>query len=361
MFSHNMNSRNAWNDFYNTQQPTPINKQTYGSRLSSSSESVYVSNCLFRSINSASDGGALSCINSVVYFLTESSSFSSCITSGRIGGAIYFYNTNDGQSALYEVCFNNCYSTNTTLPSRGQSAYMCVKDNYTSKNYVNYSSIVRCATENSSSWFTLYLGYGKHCCVSINSSMNKCGYRSGIHCIPFFNSTSVTCSLSYSSFADNNASVSGCIKLERGGAKYEVKSCIVLRNTQVDLDSEGTIIIFGNTTIEDSCILENKATYIFFIQSSSYTTIFSNCLIDSTSNNQNLTIQNTVSKCFVLELSLMSTHDCHAEYVSHSTKKVICNTYKIIHHQARISDFFSLSCVFMITFIQQNPSGDCFY
>jgi hypothetical protein len=357
-----MNSRNAWNDFYNTQQPTLINKQTYESRLSSSSESVYVSNCLFRSINSASNGGALYC-SSTKYLLVESSSFFSCKTSSN-GGAIYFYNSNDGQSALHRVCGNNCCTTSST---NGQFTYISVKDSISNKNYVNYSSFTRCVNGYSGSWFTVYHYYGKICYTSDNSSMNKCGYRTGFYCYTSTNSAGTL--LTYSSCTDNHALSAGCVRYEGSGAKNEIKCCNILRNTQ-DTTSEGTFVTSQNLMIEDSCILENEATNIFYISSSTDKIIISNCTVDKTTYNQNLVIQKTVTRSFILALNHMSTQSCHAEYDTVGSLTVIpqCSCSIIIeqvvlhtcnHHRARISDFFTLSSVFIIAFIHQNPSGDC--
>ena len=85
---------------------------------------------------------------------------------------------------------------------------------------------------------------------------------------------------------------------------------------------------------------------------------------------RNVVTQNTVTKSFIHGLNHISTQNCHAQYdsagtltaipyVSHTTKKVIYYTFN--HCQARISDFFSLNWVFMVTFIYKNPSGDYWY
>jgi predicted nucleic acid binding AN1-type Zn finger protein len=94
------------------------------------------------------------------------------------------------------------------------------------------------------------------------------------------------------------------------------KSCNILRNTQVS-SSEGTIKSDGNLMIEDSCILGNTATNIFYAYSSYIITLsLSNCTVDKTSNNGYLTTQNTVTKSFILGLNNMSTQNCHSEYDS---------------------------------------------
>ena len=120
-------------------------------------------------------------------------------------------------------------------------------------------------------------------------STNKCATYSVISCYSFTDSSSVTCSLSYSSFADNSAIVNRCIYFENSAAKYEMKCCNVLRNTQIGSDSGGIISICGNMKIEDSCILENNANYIFYSFYSSYIFTLSNYTVDKT----------TIGKCLI--------------------------------------------------------------
>jgi hypothetical protein len=358
-----MHNRIAWIDFYNTQQPTPIDKQTYTSRLSPSTSSVHVSNCLFKSITSTDSGGALFCSTSVIYFLVESSSFFSCKTSASNGGAIYFSNSNNGQSVLYEVCSYDCCSGSS---SNGQFAYIYMSNSASSKICVNYSSIVRCLNENSGAWRNLYLYYGINYCPSINMSMNKCQSVSGIYCFSYIDSNSVTCSFTYSSFVDNYTPGYNCLYLEKNDVNYEIKYCNIIRNTQVST-AEGIIHSDGNLVIDDSCILENNASRIFYSDYSTYTVILSNCTVDSTTTNQNLILQNTVTKSFIHALNHMSTENCHIgydavgyltaiPYISHTTKKIHCYTNNGIHNHARISDFFSVNWVFMVAFIHAHPS-----
>jgi hypothetical protein len=123
------------------------------------------------SFNSTSydNGGAL-CCTSVQYLLVESSSFFSCKTGSQSGGAIYFYNTNNGQCALQELCVNDCCSTYNGY-SNGQFVYIVVHNTATSKNYVTYSSFARCVNENSGSCRNLFLYYGKIICPSVNITM----------------------------------------------------------------------------------------------------------------------------------------------------------------------------------------------
>jgi hypothetical protein len=351
-------SKTTWNIYFDG---------TVSSRQTPSGANVYVSDCVFSSITSSGHGGALSC-TSASYFLIESSSFFTCKTSVDYGGAIYFDNSGSGQSVLHKVCCYDCCSTYTST-SYGQFVFISVNNAVSSKNYVNYSSISRCVNEKSSSRDTLYLCYGKIYCPSVNSSMNKCQWFSGICPHPFTDSNSFTCSLSYSTFADNIANGYSCILLWMAGSRQEIKSCNILRNTQSSLDSYGTILTYGYLTIEDSCILENKANRIFH-QRGSYTITLSNCTVDSTSNNGYLTIKNTVTKSFIFALNHISTRNCHSKYdsvgyltpnlqsPSSSKKQRLYYTSKIFFHQCQLSDFFSLTSVFIFNFIHPYASCD---
>jgi hypothetical protein len=360
-----MHSRTAWSDYF-TGSPTNFNSTTYGSRQTPSDSNIHISNCLFRSISSGSFGGALSC-TSMTCLLVESTSFFSCKTSSSSGGAIYF--SNSGQCVLYEICGYDCCSTHAN--SYNQFAYIQVNSAALSKNYINYSSIVRCVSEISGSHPMLNLGYGKICCPSTNISMNKCHHYSGIYCWPSVDSNSFTCSFSYSSFTDNTAIQNTCIHFWSGSAKFEIKNCNILRNAQGNLGSTGTFYTYGNVFIEHCCILENKATNIFYTYSSTIT--LSNSTVDSFSNNGCLTTKNTITKSFIFALNHMSTLYCHSEYDSAGHLTPIIQTPSPSKNQklyytrekcfcnSRLSDFVSLLGVFIFNFIHVDSSSDPLY
>jgi hypothetical protein len=350
--------RTAWNDHFPGTEPTnTYYSQKITSRQTPSVAGVYVSNCLSSSITSSSDGGVFYC-TSVTYFLVESSSLFSCKTSGSHYGAIYFSNRNSGQSVLHKVCCNDCCA-NTYY----QFARINVNNIASSKNNVNYSSFARCLNQNSNSHYILALQYGKICCSSINISLNKIYGYSGITSWPTLDSNSVTSLFTYSSFSDNTATGYVCFWLNTVSANYEMKSCNIIRSTQVSLDTYGTIYISGNLMIDDSCILENIANRIFH-QGSSYTVTLSKCTVDKTTSTGSFVIQNTVTKSFIHALNHMSTRNCHSEYDSagyltpilqtptSSKKPVICYTYGRCFYQPRLTDIFSLTCVFIFNFIQ---------
>jgi hypothetical protein len=353
--------KSSWNDYFGGFPATTLSGQ-YNSRQNPSSLSIYVSNCLFNTFTSTSDGGALYC-DSSTSFLIESSSFFSCKTSSSKGGAIYF--TNSGaQSVLYGVCGNDCCSTYTGA-TNFQFANILVKNDVSGKNYVNYSSIVRCVNERSSSHHVFRLYYGKICCPSVNVTMNRCYYYSGITCCSFADSSYVTCSLLYSTFVDNNA-LDHLIFFFISGPQYEMKCCNILRNTHPH-SYFGIVSTWGDLLIEDSCILENNAKYVFY-SGTSYTITLSNCTVDKTTISVgSLTLQSTVTNSFIHGLHHMSTQNCHSKYdsagyltvipnISSPSKKVFCYTNKINHCQGNMGAFFSIAWLLIFTLIHPNPS-----
>jgi hypothetical protein len=359
MFSFLLLNRSAWDDYFPGINPTRnIKQQEITTKPTISETSVFVSNCLFNRCSSITDGGALSC-TSATYILIESSSFFTCMTSDRYGGAIYINNTDNGNCVLHGVCGNDCCSTNTSSGSSwGQFAFIRVKNDLSNKNYVYYSSISRCVNQTTISRYTFWLYSGKIYCSSVNSSMNRFLYHSGITCYPYPDSSSVTCLLSYSSITDNIACGVSCICLHQSGAKHEIKCCNILRNMQGTPNSEGTIRSYGYMMIEDSCILENNATYTFYVLSSSTITI-SNCTVDNKTSYGNFTIQNTAMKSFIHGLNHIYTRNCHSEYDSVGTitavpyvsvKKIFCYTCERPRY-----NLFSLNYVFMVTFIHSFP------
>jgi hypothetical protein len=367
MSSFHLHSITAWNDYFSVNGPTNFDSKTYSSRQNPSNSYVYFSNCLFISISSTSGhGGALYC-TSATYFLVESSSFISCKTSGGYGGGIFFQNTG-GQSVLYNVCGYDCCSTHSN--PYYQFAYLYVNNAASSKNYVNYSSITRCVSEKSGSHYTLRIFYGKICCPSVNISMNKCQHYSVIYCDSYSDSNLVTGLFSYSTFTDNNAFGYMCICLWNS-AKYEMKSCNVLRNTQGDISSYGTFYTNGNTMIEDSCILENNANTIFYIYSNTIT--LSNCTVDKTTKYGNLIIQKTVTKSFIHALKHMSTQICHAEYdsagyltpniqtPSPSKKQKPCYTYHNFCQLPQLREIALVINILIFNFIHLDASFDLWH
>jgi hypothetical protein len=220
----------------------------------------------------------------------------------------------------------------------------------------------------SDSYNTLRLNYRKICCPSVNISMNKCQYRSAIYFYSSVDSNSLTSLFSFTTFSDNTANGHTCIFPWGGGGNrnVEFKSCNILRNTQGSLSSTGIIYSLDNLMIEDSCILENKADYIF--RANSYTITVSNCTLDSTSKAGSVVIQNTVTKSFIHALNHMSTQNCNSEYDSagymtpniqtpspSKKQKLYCSCEKSFYQP------LSFAITFVFNFIDPYASIDLWY
>jgi hypothetical protein len=142
-----------------------------------------------------------------------------------------------------------------------------------------------------------------------------------------------------------------------------MKCCNVLRNTQ-DTSTYGTLRFDGDTMIKDSCILMNTATYIFWAYSS-YVITVSNCTVDSTNHYNSLILTNTVTQSFIHALNHISTQNCASEYDSAGTLTAIAPpttmTKKEFHCSCNIQPgiryLFTLTYLFMVTFIHSTPSS----
>jgi hypothetical protein len=140
----------------------------------------------------------------------------------------------------------------------------------------------------------------------------------------------------------------------------KLKVATFLRNTQDDLNSFGLFYTNGNVKIDDSCILENKATYTFNIYSSTMT--LSNCTIDSTAKTGNLIIQNAATTSFIHALNHMSTLNCYSKYdaIGYLTplkKQMPCFTFGNFFYQYQLRFFFSLLDAFLFNFIHLDVSS----
>jgi hypothetical protein len=201
--------RTAWDDNFSGSSPSQTFATTkYTTVQPTPSTNVFFSNCLFIRCTSTSN---------VV--------------------AIYFSNTNTGESVLHKVCGNDC--------SYGQ--FTCVNVPYTvsNRNHVNYSSISRCVNE-----YTLFHYNGKFC------------FYSGIYCTSYVDSSAATCLLLYTSFADNFASGFFCICQIRTATKAEMKYCNIYMNSQGSLNLGGTICFDGDSIVKAS-LFRSNILYIF--------------------------------------------------------------------------------------------------
>ena len=215
---------------------------------------VWVHDCIFE-LNSqySGNGGAISC-STEGQMLVEMSTFSEC-TCTLNGGAIYKKN---GQSIIKKCCSIKCYSTGEY---EGQFIY-----NYLSsidqKNRVLDSSISNSMQnrEHPSHGYTLYLWFGTIQIKTVNLSNNICDSHSAIYSSPY-SSSSIQCSISYSSINSNEANQNRIIFFETN-TKNEISQSNIINNIVPSNSKNGLIHCNGPTNINDCCIMNNEAKYI---------------------------------------------------------------------------------------------------
>ena len=291
-----------------------------------SKEDVYISSCLFYKFKCRSRGGAVSCTSSAVQrIFIEETTFTTCKITYEYGGGIFFSNTINGECVIFHTCAFDCSSTcsstyySTCLDSfetYGQFAYIKTKEDASSKNEVNESTIT--GTKNEGAWprCALYLYNSNIICSSVNISNNECVYYTAIGCSPTINPNACTCLIIYTTIVKNNAEC-GCVSLWQLGSTQLVSTCNIINNNQSS-NLDGIICARGNIFISESCIIaNNKGERVFYryeYDSSSQITI-TNCTLDSnflkySRYEGTLTIIGSKKYSFINALSHIVTANC---------------------------------------------------
>jgi hypothetical protein len=320
--------KTAFDDFYgpgNTNIKDYKNTK-YTGQITPTDQNVYVHDCVFQSCSSSSDGGAISCGNTVYKLLVEQTSFISCKTSSSNGGAIYFNSQTNGECILSRICGFDCSSTYSD--SYGQFSNTYTKNDVAYKNYINDSSITRSSNWKKGSYETLRLQYGNILCPSTNLTNNMCYYYTALLCWLTKGTgspVSVTFCISYSSIINNtNSGGYGVFYHDNSVTSHCIDTCNIINNKQ-NISSYGAIIASGNLFIKDSCILgNNENDKVFYVSSSSSKITISNCTIDDDifTNGRyagSVTIIKTITKTFINALSHISTHLCDSYFDSYGT------------------------------------------
>jgi predicted outer membrane repeat protein len=347
----------------------------YTSRITPTSNNVYVHNCVFQDCSSSSSGGAIYCGSTVYKFLVEQTSFTSCKTSSGNGGAIYFYSTSYGECVLSKICGFDC---SPTTSSSGQFAYTYTKNDVTCKHHINDSSITRSINMNTNTYDTLYLEYGTILCPSVNLTNNVCYYYVAIRTFPTKGSgspASETCFISYSSIVNNtNNGGYGCIVLDRVGSSQSINTCNIINNKQTS-SSYGTIYVYANVFIKDSCILGNNENYKVFSEDySSCKITLSNCTIDDDIFTRgryygSVTVIKPITKSFINALSHIATQRCDSYFDSYGTLSVKPNTPSktlrcliSCNNICPMNDLLRyIQFIFLLTFLPSDPAKGYYF
>ena len=229
--------------------------------LSPSQRNAWISNCYFHDISSRSSGGAVA--TNLNKILIEITTFANC-SSTSFGGAINIWK---GNCAFNKVCGYECSSS--------ANEAFCNVEGVSNRtvNTVHESSISHCSTTGS---YIMIHDYAYIEFKSVNLSHNIAQTCSALSCGPTSkNINGFGTSISYSSFANNNASNDRCIYL--GSYASQIKSSNIINNYQNKSGTNGLIRTCHDSKINKCCIVNNNKAPIF--HNTPGTLILSECTI----------------------------------------------------------------------------------
>ena len=256
---------------------------------------VCISNSLFHDCTSSSSGGAVASEGaSVERIFIEETTFTTCKTMSTFGGAVFFYNNNNGECAIFRVCGYNCSSTricnvdnkngNPEPSSSGQYALILTKNDASSKNEVNESVITGSRKDSTVPSYAIGLQYSNIICSSVNITYNECYYYPALYCWPTEKTSVCTCCIICTSIVNNSAKEGhGCIWLDNSDSTQLISTCNIIDNKQEDAKTiDATIRANANLFINDSCIIgNNEVNVVLWEGSSSCQITVTNCTLDS--------------------------------------------------------------------------------
>ena len=291
------------NNFFNYSRYENLRNEQAISFLSD----LYVLNCYFSSITYSNHGAAISLSARNSHFLVEFSTFFECSTTGIYspGGGLYI---DYADFAMNHVCAIECSSSS-------DYSFTDVTNSGRTVNSIYHSSIAYCFAKN---YYTMGHNFGYIDIQSVNLSHNTAVEDSALTCWPSSTKDDIGTCISYSSFADNNATSQDCIYLGSGGVNvHKIHESNVIYNTQ----PMNTITTTGTLTIQFSTIEENKGSPVF---SGSITLI--NCSVsdDQYKDASSLNTNEVTTNSFINELTFITTGYCGNLFDSH-THEVFCN------------------------------------
>ena len=185
---------------------------------------------------------------------------------------------------------------------------------------------------------------------NINDSINACYSSSGIYSKSCSVAETITCLISYSTFANNTSHQYACISMNSVNTN-EMLMCNVISNSQQARKNYGIILSHGNTNIKNSCILNNCVDYVFY-QSSSYKLIVTNCTLEedySSSNQIGSVSVETASNTFINKLQHIELGYCKAARVITSrNKRLALSCNRLNNCASHVHDHYTLMLI--ITF-----------
>ena len=351
----------GWDEIYGTSDPSPspFTGKFTTNQSSIGEGSIYVSQSEFSECKAtSSNGGAiLVSFSSAAKTLIEKSIFNICekVSSGS-GGAIYI----DGEwntCAILYICGYGCESA-TDVP------FMCSKTSRGVIIDINHSTITHSQKGNCNDLICIDFGYGV-LMSGTNISHNSCKRNSACYFAYGYHGTGSEYLIS-SSIVNNTYSDNVILYLghDYDGCSGNIKSCNIIYNGNIEGKASGSIIYqssdLGNTYINQSCILNNIAQYIFdgFSDNFYYLT---NCTIDKASSQVDVDMyfEEEASKSFINALVHIKTGNCEAMFDSVGSLSVLMtkktrNPLLCITHCGRrltIDVLRSMTYNILITFI----------
>ena len=275
---------------------------------------VYIFESLFDGLSGSSGGSVYYSSSSDSKMLIEDTTFIKSTSSSK-GGAIFF--GNEGQYVASKVCSYGCSSSN------GLFEYIEITSLISCINQLLDSSI--CSSYSPNSYNTNYIYYGKILIKNNNISNNNCIWGSAERCNPSSNGDNIACSIKLVSFV-NNTSNRGSIICICDSYFSEMNTCNLISNINTASDSSSNYIILnsGKTNINNSCIINNSAVYLF---RNSNVISLTNCVIDHDyASSGTVVIYSTPKTSFINKIKLINTALCYASYDSYKSLTVIPET-----------------------------------
>ena len=188
--------------------------------------------------------------------LIESSTFQQCKYVAN-GGAIYNI---QAEFVISKCCSSSCYSQDLTLGA--QFIYSTTKRSANVKNDILDSAVSFSMPSSSTptGGNTLSMSNGIIHIDKVNISNNYCKYYTALYVLMESNIAEQQCSIQYSSFNHNLASIDKIIYIESLCTSFIEHSNIILNH---DSGTNGLISAESQMSINHCCILNNTANYIF--------------------------------------------------------------------------------------------------
>jgi len=291
------------------------------SRIVTAPTNFYISNCIYKSLTSSTDGGAISLTLSECRMLIEGSFFDTIIAPKA--GAITFTCTGTGGSVLDKVC------SHKVVVSSGQY-YQFGYFSVSSSQKINrafYLSITQSRISSATLYESVRFNQGNQVCDYMNSSYNHLSYGSGA----VFNYP-VNSSSSYCTFSNNQDNGYRCIYFYQGSGTCYMQYSNVVSNNQGSATLSNVFRNYQVTSYVSHCVLyQNIAKCMFDIESGKM--YVSNCYSDNYLYYANQPIfLNKFGPSNTFIINHLNSYLCYAPYLKSNWKRYETRHFYILCH-----------------------------